>query len=300
MAGGVVQAFGASVTDFNAKVDDWNRQIRHANDDDKADEIYNRLLPAYQRAASALSEAARGSKRSLANWDSDTNIIELWKAGALPPSAKAMLPGVGLNDTDLPEMPPDSVIALESSRWSEGDLDPEVADMWDSIRDEERKHILDQIAENLAKKYGVDEPPNVLFEPLQHDADGTLLGDYRDSDNRLRLNQRLLDEPDALIDTVAHEMRHAGQHQWADDADPGFWGFLPWVDDSWDESKHPPDITKEDAEEFGNNFDDYTSPEDDFDDYRNQPVESDAREAGGDYLDDMTPEKLERIRRQAS
>lgn len=106
VAGGAVQEFGGSVSDFNAKVDEWNRQIRNADDDETAEELYKNLLPAYHRAESALSEDARGAKRSLANWDSDSTITSLWKAGALPQSAKTMLPEVGLKDSDLPDVLP--------------------------------------------------------------------------------------------------------------------------------------------------------------------------------------------------
>ncbi len=47
-------------------------------------------------------------------------------------------------------------------------------------------------------------------------------------------------------------------------------------------------------------FDDYqTSQDDGFDAYHDHPVEADARETGGSYLDDLDEDDLERIREEA-
>ena len=58
----------------------------------------------------------------------------------------------------------------------------------------------------------------------------------------------------------------------------------------------PPGATRDDVEDWRDNFDDYITPAEDFEGYENQPVESDARDAGDDFVDGLTGEDLERLR----
>ncbi|HSU02741.1 MAG TPA: hypothetical protein VLK03_09350 [Nocardioides sp.] len=93
-----------------------------------------------------------------------------------------------------------------------------------------------------------------------------------------------------IVGTVAHEVRHAQQHQAVDD--------LPWW--WWEDHDGPPGVSQEEVEAWEENFDDYqTSQDDGFDAYHDQPVEADARETGGSYLDDLDEDDLERIREEA-
>jgi len=59
-------------------------------------------------------------------------------------------------------------------------------------------------------------------------------------------------------------------------------------------------IGEAEVEEWRDNFDDYQTTKDDgYDAYRDQPVEKDARETGGAYLDDLDGDDLDRIREEA-
>ena len=105
----------------------------------------------------------------------------------------------------------------------------------------------------------------------------------------LRIDEGNLDDP-TILGTVAHEVRHAQQHKAVDD--------LPWW--WWEDYHGPPGVSQDEVEDWRDNFDDYkTSKDDGFDAYHDQPVEADARETGGGYLDDLDKEELERIREEA-
>jgi hypothetical protein len=175
-------------------------------------------------------------------------------------------------------------------------VDPEVERDWASMSDEERRRVLEHLAEQQARDAGVDDF-EVRIEDLE-DADGDgkdddpttdSRGSWSEGDRVLRVDEDDLADP-TILGTVAHEVRHAQQHKAVDD--------LPWW--WWEDYDGPPGVTQEEAEEWRDNFADYQTSEDDgFDAYRDQPVEKDARETGGDHLDDLDSDGLDRIRTEA-
>ncbi|MBC2932061.1 hypothetical protein [Nocardioides sp. zg-1228] len=174
--------------------------------------------------------------------------------------------------------------------------DPEVARDWASMSDAERRRVLTHIAEQQARDAGVDDF-EVRIEDLEdRNGDGKdddpstdSRGSWSESDRVLRIDEGNLDDP-TILGTVAHEVRHAEQHKAVDD--------LPWW--WWEDYDGPPGVSQEEVEQWRDNFDDYkTSKVDGFEAYRDQPVERDARETGGDYLDDLDKDDLDRIRKDA-
>lgn len=102
------------------------------------------------------------------------------------------------------------------------------------------------------------------------------------------------------INTLAHEMRHAGQHEMYRDANPGGWDtFLISIGVEDDPFDHP-GVTKAQADQWGYNFDHYHSPEDDFPAYHDQPVEADARKAGQYYVDHLTLAGLNQLEKDGT
>lgn len=175
-------------------------------------------------------------------------------------------------------------------------VDPEVERDWAGMSDEERRRVLEHIAEQRAREAGVDDF-EVRIEDLEdQDGDGVdddpstdSRGSWSEGDRVLRIDEGNLDDP-TILGTVAHEVRHAEQHKAVDD--------LPWW--WWEDYDGPPGVSQEEVEDWRDNFDDYkTSDDDGFDAYRDQPVETDARETGGDYLDDLDKDELDRIREEA-
>lgn len=175
-------------------------------------------------------------------------------------------------------------------------VDPEVERDWAEMSDEERRRVIEHIAELRAREAGVDDF-EVRIEDLE-DQDGDGVDDDPETDSRgswseddrvLRIDEGNLDDP-TILGTVAHEVRHAEQRKAVDD--------LPWW--WWEDYDGPPGVSQEEVEDWRDNFDDYkTSDDDGFDAYRDQPVERDARETGGDYLDDLDKDDLDRIREEA-
>ena len=56
---------------------------------------------------------------------------------------------------------------------------------------------------------GLKERPDISY----YDADKNDCGVYNQATHSVELNRSLLNDPDELIDTIAHELRHAYQHQ---------------------------------------------------------------------------------------
>ncbi|MCW2792098.1 MAG: hypothetical protein JWO76_1196, partial [Nocardioides sp.] len=187
-----------------------------------------------------------------------------------------------------------------------GVVDPEVERDWSTMSDAERRAVLEHMARELADKYGVDDF-DVIIEDLE-DRDGKdgdddpsldYHGFWSEDDKGLHLDSNELSDPD-LINTMAHEVRHAAQHEMIRDANPGLIDQALIDAGIKDDPFHPPPgVSAQDVEDWKENFDDYHSPEDDFDAYHDQPVEADARDSGEQYLDDLTPEDLDHEREEA-
>lgn len=152
--------------------------------------------------------------------------------------------------------------ALRESRQS-------IQERWDKMSLAERKKWLKQWYKDLCKTLGI---PPVTFkvkdlpDPEGKDAlgvfsTGIIFGLFPsisvDIDN-VKGN-----DPFQLLDTIAHETRHQYQHYLVKHPD-----------------KRPDHISEEQIRAWKENFDNYIKPQDDFEAYRNQPVEKDAREAG--------------------
>ncbi|TQL67698.1 hypothetical protein FB381_1580 [Nocardioides albertanoniae] len=185
----------------------------------------------------------------------------------------------------------------------DGYLDPEIAARWDDLSDDERRAVVEQMTEEIAEANGIDAP-NIDWEEFADDTPegGITYGSWDDDDNPLNpfdgsemnLNPNVLDDPTQIIDTVAHELRHGRQYEAIRDENDSFNWW--WQDDPFDE--HEDDgITRDQANEWEENFDDYksTSKGDTYEDYYDQPVEVDARRAGRDYVNGLTPEEFERM-----
>ncbi len=192
----------------------------------------------------------------------------------------------------------------------DGTLDPRVAQQWAAMDTAERRYILNLLAQEMAAKYDIDVNLVVIdLDDSEGDSRGVWLEDgrFRDlgegrrwySGHTLAIDIDNIDNPQTALNVVAHEMRHAAQHEMVRDADPGPIDSvligLGVKDDPW----HYDDVTREQAREWGRNFDDYKTAEDDgWDAYFDQPVEVDARIAGHNFVEDMTPERMAELREQ--
>lgn len=183
-------------------------------------------------------------------------------------------------------------------------VDPHVAAEWERMTPEEREEAARNLAEDLAQQLGISDF-EVRIEDLEDkDGNGTdddpgtnSYGSWNQGDRILRLDVNDLDDPAVVIDTIAHELRHADQHQAVDDLN------APWFGEDEDIAL-PPGSSLDDVRDWEENFDDYISSGDDrdgdgddFNDYYDQPVETDARDYGEGYLDDYRVDDLDEHRR---
>lgn len=185
----------------------------------------------------------------------------------------------------------------------EVEIDPEVVEAWEKLEDHERKAIIDELIRREFEKYGM-EPPAVVYFDDPGDEDGILLGSWSEGEQIMRLNenQYVLSNPN-ILNTVVHEARHAAQYEMIELANQDR-GDIPfysdWAEDrEFDRIEREYDITREEIEAWEENYygePGYKSAEEyGFEAYEDQPVERDAREAGEEYVEDLTPEDLESL-----
>lgn len=147
---------------------------------------------------------------------------------------------------------------------------------WKSWSDDERKQFLQGRYDEFVKANGLT-PAKLTFENLPDkylkigkytieisDAKGV----YRGPD--LALDTDDLNDPEEVLNTLYHESRH--QRQWHYVQNP---------------DQLPKDVSKGQVDTWRDNYNNYIEPKDDYQGYRNQPIEKDARDYANRYADDF-------------
>lgn len=129
-------------------------------------------------------------------------------------------------------------------------LDGFQADNWENMALSEQKEQINGLFDYVNDVLRLENPPIIEY---YNDAEQGNYGGYNPETNTLSINEYMLYEADEAADTVAHELWHAYQHERASN----------------------PQSTKDFQYQFG--FDNYIRPGDDFDGYRSQLVEAEAR-----------------------
>jgi hypothetical protein len=143
---------------------------------------------------------------------------------------------------------------------SDSVLDNFQEDTWSDLSPEEQKQSMTDLAGYVANETGNNNPPEIVFRGDMNDGE---YGGYNPESNTLEINENMLGDSAEAADTVAHEMWHAHQQQCA--LDP----------------------TSEKGREYQEGFDNYISPEYDFEGYENQMVEAEAREYAQGFKDKL-------------
>jgi hypothetical protein len=133
-------------------------------------------------------------------------------------------------------------------------------DTWNDLSPEEQKESMTELAAYVANDTGNESPPEIVFRNDMNDGE---YGGYNPETNTLEINENMLGDSAEAADTVAHEMWHAYQQQCA--LDPA----------------------SEKGREYREGFDNYISPEYDFEGYQNQMVEAEAREYAQGFKDKL-------------
>ena len=80
---------------------------------------------------------------------------------------------------------------------------------WAYLDDAEKADTIEALSDKISEMLGLKERPDISY----YDADKNDCGVYNQATHSVELNRSLLNDPDELIDTIAHELRHAYQHQ---------------------------------------------------------------------------------------
>jgi hypothetical protein len=131
-------------------------------------------------------------------------------------------------------------------------------DKWSDLSLDEQKQSMTDLAGYVANETENKNPPEIIFRDDMNDGE---YGGYNPETNTLEINENMLGDSAEAADTVAHEMWHAHQQQCA--MDPA----------------------SEKGREYQEGFDNYISPEYDFEGYQNQMVEAEAREYAQGFKD---------------
>jgi hypothetical protein len=131
---------------------------------------------------------------------------------------------------------------------------------WNELSLEEQKESMTDLAHYVANDTRNENPPEIVF---RNDMEEGSYGGYNPESNTLEINENMLGDSAEAADTVAHEMWHAHQQQCA--LDPA----------------------SEKGREYQEGFDNYISPEYDFEGYENQMVEAEAREYAQGFKDKL-------------
>ena len=80
---------------------------------------------------------------------------------------------------------------------------------WAYLDDAEKADTIEALSDKISELLGLNECPDISY----YDADKNDCGVYNHATHSIELNRSLLNDPGELIDTIAHELRHAYQHQ---------------------------------------------------------------------------------------
>lgn len=136
---------------------------------------------------------------------------------------------------------------------------------WKKASVEERKEMLNQMLRDLNGIYGTNIEKDINFYTEKADSKGMILnGYYSDNARQVSINTEILSKSDYknALSTMVHEMRHAYQHEVI---------------------RHPDRfiVSKDNVQAWENNFQNYISyseEKNNYNEYRNQPIEKDARD----------------------
>lgn len=82
---------------------------------------------------------------------------------------------------------------------------------WEALDETERMTAIKELVNVIGGGLQIDKLPDIELM-----SEGPALGLFDYNVNKIRLNERYFDNPIELVDTIAHEMRHAYQHMRAE------------------------------------------------------------------------------------
>ena len=83
------------------------------------------------------------------------------------------------------------------------------ASKWGELPEDKRIEAISDLSSVISKRLGVDKVPEIRFYGGRDNSCGA----YLPGENIIEINRNTISDPKEIVDTVAHEMRHAYQHQ---------------------------------------------------------------------------------------
>lgn len=121
---------------------------------------------------------------------------------------------------------------------------------WEQMTVKEQRQAVEKLADYHAAILGVGDKPGIVYYRVENTGD---FGMYSAEQNEIYINEYNMYDAEKTADTISHEYRHKYQHERAEKLE-----------------------TEQDLA-FQEGFDNYIRPEDDYQGYKEQLVEADAR-----------------------
>lgn len=80
---------------------------------------------------------------------------------------------------------------------------------WNKLDESQKVEVIEDFISHLCEKMGIEEKPNLVF----FEDNENVCGAYNNQTNTMELNRNILNNPNEVLNTVAHEARHAYQYQ---------------------------------------------------------------------------------------
>lgn len=151
----------------------------------------------------------------------------------------------GLDDYDF-----HGIDCLENTERLDASLENFTSENWENLSIDEQKEQMTDLAQYIIDVTGIEDPPKIEFYNNPEEGD---YGGFNRATNTLSINEHMLYQNDEAADTVAHELWHAYQYERASNPK----SKLDYM--------------------YLENFNDYITPNDDFEGYQSQLLESEAR-----------------------
>ncbi|MCL2063379.1 MAG: SprT-like domain-containing protein [Candidatus Cloacimonetes bacterium] len=129
---------------------------------------------------------------------------------------------------------------------------------WSDMTLDEQKLAMNELANDVIADTGMKNPPEIVFSG---DMGENNYGGYNQETNIIEINENMLDDGPEAADTIAHEMWHAYQYECSQDP------------------------SNPRGAEYQEGFENYITPDMDFEAYENQMVEAEARDFAAGYRD---------------
>lgn len=199
---------------------------------------YNAMKEIYDRIGYSIVKLDENNKAITEQLgDEYVSMVEL------PPSSRIS----EVNDgTDIPG---ETNYFIDEAKASEV-LSPFKQGNWEQLTIQEQKQAVEKLADYNAEILGVEDKPRIVYYNAEDPCD---FGGYSAKQNAIYINEYNMHDAAETADTISHEYRHKYQHERAEKLE-----------------------TERDLG-FKDGFDNYIRAEDDYQGYKEQLVESDAR-----------------------